>query len=144
MVDLPVDHLGLTATRIAVGSAVGHTICVAMMVGSGHSEPAPASHTEQIHQNADSKESEEQVSETSLPSESDSTQDDNQTTTVPTLDRSNTFTYSYSKESEGSSSADPTKERQSSTKPQKTLSKKSRSNVCQRRHCNVTERCRTI
>src|SRR6218665_3272153 len=102
-----------------------------MMVGSGLSEPAPASQTEQMHQIVDSKESEEQVgiSETSLQSEAESgsTQGDDQatTTSVPTLNRSNTFTYSHSKESEEGSSANPTKESQSSTRPQKTLSKQS-------------------
>src|SRR6218665_1550318 len=68
------------------------------------------------------------LSETSLQSEAESgsTQGDDQattTTSVPTLNRSNTFTYSYSKKSEEGSSADQTKEIQSSTRPQKTLSK---------------------
>ena len=81
-----------------------------------------------MHQNADSKEPDEQILETSLQSEaeSDGTQGDDQTTmttSVPTLNRSNTFTCSYSKKSEEGSSVDPTKERQSSTRPQKTLSK---------------------
>jgi|SRR6218665_447157 len=80
-----------------------------------------------MHQNAESKDAVEQVSETSLPSEAESgsTQGDDQatTTSIPTLNRSNTFTYSDSEESSESSSADPTKEKQSSTKPQKTPSK---------------------
>jgi len=126
--------MAITAARIAVGSAVGHTTGVAMMVGSGLSAPAPASQTEQMHQIVDSNESEVQVglSETSLQSEagSGSTQGDDQattTTSVPTLNRSNTFTYSHSKESEEGPSADPTKESQSSTRPQKTLLKQSAS-----------------
>ncbi|PGH37928.1 MAG: hypothetical protein CRN43_18255, partial [Candidatus Nephrothrix sp. EaCA] len=118
----------ITAARIAAGSAVGHTTGAAISVAGGYSDTDPASQAEQMHQNADSKEPDEQILETSLQSEaeSDSTQGDNQTTTttsVPTLNRSNTFTCSYSKNSEEGSSADPTKERQSSTRSQKTLSK---------------------
>src|SRR6218665_407942 len=118
----------ITAARITVRSAVGHTTGAAMTVGGGLSDPAPASQKEQMHQIVDSKESEVQVSETSLQSEAESgsTQGDDQattTTSVPTLNRSNTLTYSYSKKSEEGSSADQTKERQSSTRPQKTLSK---------------------
>src|SRR6218665_3643061 len=114
-----------TAARIAAGSAVGHTTGAAISVGGGYSDTAPA---EQMHQNAESKEPDEQILETSLQSEaeSDSTQGDDQTTTtssVPNLNRSNTSTCSYSKNSEEGSSADPTKERQSSTRSQKTLSK---------------------
>src|SRR6218665_1776838 len=108
------------------GSAVGHTTGAAISVGGGYSDTAPASQAEQMHQNADSKEPDEQILETSLQSEaeSDGTQGDDQTTTtsVPTLNRSNTFTCSYSKKSEEGSSANPTKERQSSTRPQKMLS----------------------
>src|SRR6218665_2736841 len=120
--------MAITAARIAAGSAVGHTTGAAMMVGGEYSDPAPASQAEQMHQNAESKEPDEQILETSLQSEaeSDSTQGDDQTTTttsVKTPNRSNTFTYSYSKKSEEGSSADPTKERQSSTRSQKTLSK---------------------
>jgi len=82
--------MAISAARIAFGSAVGHTTGAAMMVGSGLSDPAPASQAEQMHQNADSKESDEQISETSLQpeAESGSTQGDDQTTTmtsVPTL-----------------------------------------------------------
>src|SRR6218665_2273253 len=120
--------MAITAARIAAGSAVGHTTGAAMMVGGEYSDPAPASQAEQTHQNAGSKEPDEQIVETSLKSEaeSDNTKGDDQTTTttsVPTLNRSNTFTYSYYKKSEEGSSADPTKERQSSTRSQKTLSK---------------------
>src|SRR6218665_3064853 len=123
-----IAQTAIRAARIAVGSAVGHTTGAAISVGGGHSDTAPASPAEQMHQNADRKEPDKQVLETSLQSEaeSDSTQGDDKTTTttsVPTLNRSNTFTCSYSKKSEEGSSADPTKKRQSSKRPQKTLSK---------------------
>src|SRR6218665_181211 len=103
-----------------------------------------------MHQNANSKEPDEQILETSLQSEAESgsTQGDDQTmttTSVPTLYHSNTFTCSYSKKFEEGSSANPTKERQSSTRPQKTLSKQCASDEtkqARRRHCSVTERCR--
>src|SRR6218665_1126240 len=122
--------MAITAAIIAVGSGVCHTTGVSMMVGGGLSDPAPASQTEQMHQNADSKESDEQISETSLQSEAESgrTQGYDQatttTTSAPTINRSNTFAYSYSKQSEEGYSADLTKERQSSTRPQKMQSKK--------------------
>ena len=108
--------MAITAARIAVWSTMGPTIGAVMMVSGGLSENASESQTEQMHQNADSKESEEKVSETSLQSEavSSSTQGDEQTTTttsVLTRNRSNTFMFLYSKESEESSSADQTKER---------------------------------
>ena len=111
--------MAITAARIAFGSAAGHTTGAAMMDGGGLSDPDPASQAEQMHQNADSKESDEQISETSLQyeAESGSIQGDDQTTTttsVPTLNRSNTFTYSYSKKG---SFTGPTKDRQSSTRP---------------------------
>src|SRR6218665_2921816 len=123
-----IAQTAITAARIAAGSAVGHTNGAAISVGGGYSDTAPASQAEQMHQNVDSKVPDEQILETSMQSEaeSDSTQGDDQTTTttsVPTLDRSNTFTCSYSKKSEEGSSANPTKERQSSTRPQKMLSK---------------------
>src|SRR6218665_129916 len=123
-----IAQTAITAVRIAAGSAVGHTTGAAISVGGGYSDTAPASQAEQMNQNADSKEPDEEVLETSLQyeAESDSSEGDDQTTTttsVPTLNRSNTFTCSYSKKSEDASSADPTKEGQSSTRPQKTLSK---------------------
>src|SRR6218665_111478 len=123
-----IAQTAITAARIAAGSAVGHTTGAAISVDGGYSDTAPASQAEQMHHNVDSKEPDEQILATSLQSEgeSHSTQCHNQTTTttsVPTLNRSNTFTCSYSKKSEEGSSANPTKERQSSTRPQKMLSK---------------------
>src|SRR6218665_3707940 len=104
-----IAQTAITVARIAAGSAVGHTTGAAISVGGGDSDTAPASQAEQMHQNADIKEPDEQILETSLQSEaeSDSTQGDDQTTTttsVPTLNRSNTFTCSYSKKSEEGSS----------------------------------------
>src|SRR6218665_3565343 len=79
------------------------TICCpvkSISVGGGYSDTAPASQAEQMHQNADSKEPDEQILETSLQSEAEPDDDQTTTTSVPTLNRSNTFTCSYSKKSE--------------------------------------------
>src|SRR6218665_3183786 len=87
-----IAQTAITAARIAAGSAVGHTAGAAISVGGGYSDTAPAaSQAEKMHQNADSKEPDEQILETSLQSEteSDSTQGDDQTTTttsVPSAD----------------------------------------------------------
>src|SRR6218665_3495231 len=79
-----IAQTAITAARIAVGSAVGHTTGAAISVDGGYSDTTPASQAEQMRQNADNMEPDEKILESSLQSEaeSDSTQSDDQTTTT--------------------------------------------------------------